>query len=131
VLSSELLLHGDPTDWLRRGGATSNLNGALFLVPKRALQQVIAAELEQEQQHEQQQESSSSSAAALPLAVAPAPATAASALALLEKGEGYRVTLPGLLAQAQPQGGGGGLEVEQRRPTDGPPVRRDEQWEER
>ncbi len=145
MLSSELLLHGDPAAWLRRGGTRlpggSNPQGALFLVPKRALQRAIAAELE----HDQQQESSPAAPTALPLAVvAPthaaancssAAAAAASALALLEKGDGYRVTLPGLLAQAQPQGGeplpsslgkGGG-----RTTTDSPPAKRDKQWEER
>lgn len=114
VLSSDLLLHGDPYDWLRRGGANGHKNGregALFLVPKRALQQILAAEGDNG--------AGDNAAAAAPdgegapdereqgsAALATA-ASSSSALALLERGEGYRVTLPGLLTQAQSQSGGG------------------------
>lgn len=114
MLSSDLLLHGDPYDWLRRGGATGLKNGregALFLVPMRALQQIIAAERNDDNDSNnaaaasdgegtsggKEQGSAALAAAAL------SSSSSASALALLERGDGYRVTLPGLLAQAQAQ----------------------------
>ena len=115
MLSSDLLLHGDPYDWLRRGGANGHKNGregALFLVPKRALQQILAAEVDDNDIDNDNAAAAASNdkgaadgteqgSAAL------VSSSSSSALALLERGQGYRVTLPGLLTQAQAQSGGG------------------------
>lgn len=118
VLSSKLLLEGDPSDWLRRGAPPGSngggRNGGLFLVPKRALRQVIAHTTTSDSQpsdaHEEHVHGEGHQPSPLPLAVAVAAppsarGEASSALALLESGEGFRITLPGLLAQARDPGG--------------------------
>ena len=110
-----MLLHGDPYDWLRRGGANGHKNGrdgALFLVPKRALQQILAAKGGNSDHDNDNAAATAADGEGAPDgreqgSAALVSSSSSSALVLLERGEGYRVTLPGLLTQAQPQSGSG------------------------